>query len=50
MRHLRVISAIVRKDFTEFSRAPFYVLVTVIGLAFYVAIYWFLPDSVDVPT
>ncbi|MCP4222414.1 MAG: hypothetical protein GY773_03630, partial [Actinomycetia bacterium] len=46
-RRLTIIGAIIRKDLTEFSRDRFYVLVTVLGLAGYVAIYWFLPASVD---
>lgn len=44
---LGVIGAIIRKDLVAFSRDRFYVLVTVLGLVTYVAMYWFLPNSVD---
>jgi ABC-2 type transport system permease protein len=42
-----IIAAIVRKDFKEFLRDRFYVFITVLGLVFYVLIYWILPSSVD---
>jgi len=46
-RRLGIIGAIIRKDLVAFSRDRFYVLVTVLGLVSYVAMYWFLPDTVD---
>jgi ABC-2 type transport system permease protein len=42
-----VILAILRKDLVAFSRDRFYVFITVIGLVAFVAVYWFLPSSVD---
>ena len=41
------IGAIVRRDFTAFTRDRFYFFMTILGLVFYVGIYWFLPDTVD---
>ncbi len=41
------VGAIVRKDFKAFTRDRFYFFMTILGLVFYVAIYWFLPDSVN---
>jgi ABC-2 type transport system permease protein len=46
-RRAGIIGAIIRKDLIAFTRDRFYVLITVLGLVFYVAMYWFLPDSVD---
>jgi ABC-2 type transport system permease protein len=46
-RRLGIIGAIIRKDLKVFSRDRFYVLITVLGLVAYVAMYWFLPDTVD---
>lgn len=43
----RRILAIVRRDALAFSRDRFYTLMTVLGLVFYVAIFWALPGSVD---
>lgn len=41
------IGAIMAKDLREFSRDRFFVVISVLGLVFYVAIFWFLPDTVD---
>ncbi|MCJ7781961.1 MAG: ABC transporter permease, partial [Acidimicrobiia bacterium] len=41
------IGAIIRKDLTEFSRNRFFVFITLLVLVAYVAVFWFLPDSVD---
>lgn len=41
------IMAILRKDLVAFSRDRFYVLITVLGLVSFVAMYWFLPNRVD---
>lgn len=41
------IGAVVAKDLKAFTRDRFYVLVTLLGLVFYVVIFWVLPDSVD---
>ena len=45
--NLGVITAILRKDLVAFSRDRFYVFITVLGLIAFVAMYWFLPSSVD---
>ena len=42
-----VVGAIIGKDLRLFLRDRFFVLITLFGLAAYVAIFWFLPDSVD---
>lgn len=41
------IGAVVLKDLKAFTRDRFYVLVTLLGLVFYVVIFWVLPDTVD---
>lgn len=41
------IAAIVAKDARLFGRDRFFVLITLLGLVFYVVIFWFLPDTVD---
>ena len=41
------IGAIMAKDLREFSRDRFFVVISLLGLVFYVAIFWFLPDTVD---
>lgn len=41
------IGAIIAKDARLFTRDRFFVLITLLGLAFYVVIFWFLPDTVD---
>lgn len=47
MSRSAVIGAIVRKDLKEFSRDRFYMFITILGLVFYVLIYWILPSNVD---
>ncbi len=42
-----IIAAIVRKDFRAFRRDRFYFYMSIVGLILYVAIFWFLPDTVD---
>lgn len=41
------IRAIVAKDLRAFTRDRFYLFMTVLGLVFYVAIFWVLPNTVD---
>lgn len=41
------IAAIIGKDLREFSRNRFFVFITLLVLVAYVAVFWFLPDSVD---
>lgn len=45
--NLRIIGALVLKDASLFFRNRFFALVTVLGLAAYVAIYFVMPRSVD---
>ncbi|MBT8249459.1 MAG: ABC transporter permease [Acidimicrobiia bacterium] len=42
-----IIGTIVAKDLKEFTRDRFYMVITVVGLAFYVLIFWVMPDTVD---
>ncbi|MPZ72519.1 MAG: ABC transporter permease subunit [Nitriliruptorales bacterium] len=42
---LDVVAAIVAKDLRVYARDRFYVLVTVLGLAFYIALFWVLPAT-----
>jgi len=41
------IATIIRKDFGEFARNRFFVFITLMVLVAWVAVFWFLPDSVD---
>ncbi len=43
----RVVWAILKKDLWAFSRDRLWMTLTVIGIAFYVIVYWLLPDTVD---
>jgi ABC-2 type transport system permease protein len=43
----RIIKALLKKDFTLFKSNRFYLLITVIGIIFYIAIYFILPSKVD---
>ena len=43
----RVIKALVAKDFSLFFRNRFYALITVLGIVFYLIIYFVMPSSVD---
>ena len=45
--NLSAVRAIVRKDFTAFLRDRFYLFMTVLGIVFYVGIFWFLPSTVE---
>ncbi len=42
-----IVAAIVRKDLMAFARDRFYLVVSIMGLVFYVLVFWLLPDSVD---
>lgn len=44
---ITIISSIVRRDFTEFSRDTLYIFLSVIGLVFFVLTYYLVPDTVD---
>jgi ABC-2 type transport system permease protein len=44
---LGIVRAILAKDLREFTRDRFYVLVSILGLVFYVAVFWVLPGTVD---
>lgn len=41
------VGTIIRKDFTEFARNRFFVFITLMVLVAWVAVFWFLPSSVD---
>jgi len=41
------VGTIIRKDFTEFTRNRFFVFITLMVLVAWVAVFWFLPSSVD---
>jgi ABC-2 type transport system permease protein len=43
----RAIRAVVLKDLMLFSRNRFFVVITLLGLISYIAIYWVMPDSVS---
>ncbi len=43
----RVIKALIVKDFSLFFRNRFYALITVLGIVFYLIIYFVMPPSVD---
>ena len=45
--HASIIWSIFKKDLKEFSRDKFFMIVTTIGIVFYVAIYWLLPTTVN---
>jgi ABC-2 type transport system permease protein len=47
MSRAGVIGAIVAKDLKAFSRDRFLLVMTALGLVFYVAVFWVLPDTVD---
>lgn len=42
-----IVSAIVKKDFVEFSRDKLYIFLSLLGMFFFVLIFWFVPDTVD---
>lgn len=47
MSRFGAVAAIMSKDLRLFTRDRFFVLITLLGLAAYVAIFWFLPGDVD---
>lgn len=42
-----IVSAIVKKDFVEFSRDKLYIFLSLLGMFFFVLIFWLVPDTVD---
>jgi ABC-2 type transport system permease protein len=44
---LGIVRTILAKDAREFARDRFYVLVSILGLVFYVGIFWVLPSTVE---
>lgn len=42
-----IVAAIVAKDLRAFARDRFYVVVSIVGMVFYVTIFWLLPATVD---
>ena len=47
MGRWNIIRAIMARDFKEWTRDRFIVLVSILGLVFYWVIWWFLPSEVD---
>ncbi len=47
MSRTGIIGAIARKDVRAFFQDRFFLVVTVVGIVFYVVIFRFLPDTVD---
>lgn len=45
--NIRTIKALLKKDFTLFMSNRFYMLMTVVGLIFYIGIYFILPSKVN---
>lgn len=45
--NLRIIGALISKDFSLFFRNRFFALVTVLGIVAYISIYFVMPSSVD---
>lgn len=43
----RIIATIIAKDFRAFSRDRLFVFLSVLGLVFYVLIFWVIPSTVD---
>jgi ABC-2 type transport system permease protein len=46
-QRLRVIGAIIAKDVRVYARDRFYVVVTLLGLLAYIAVFWLLPATTD---
>ncbi len=42
-----IISTIVKKDFVEFSRDTLYLFLSILGLVFFILIFWLVPKTVD---
>jgi len=45
--HAAVVAAIVRKDLREFGRDRLWLILTIVGLALFIGVFWLLPGSVD---
>jgi len=43
----RLLISILKKDIRVYSRNMIYLFLTILGLAFFVAIFWLVPDTVD---
>lgn len=43
----QVVTAIIAKDLRLFTRDRFFFFVSILGLVFYAALFWLLPDTVD---
>ncbi len=42
-----LLLAILKKDIRVYSRNMIYLFLTVLGLVFFVAVFWLVPDTVD---
>ncbi|HSL96365.1 MAG TPA: ABC transporter permease [Thermoleophilia bacterium] len=47
MSHTALVAAIVRKDLREFSRDRLWLILTIVGLVMFIAVFWMLPGTVD---
>ncbi len=45
--HAALVAAIVRKDLREFSRDRLWLILTIVGLVMFIAVFWMLPGTVD---
>jgi len=44
---IAIVGSIIKKDLTEFVRDRLWILLSALGLVFYVGIFWLLPSTVD---
>ncbi len=42
-----IVGSILKKDFLAFTRDRVYLFLTILGLVFFIVIFWLLPDTVD---
>ncbi|MEE4275952.1 MAG: ABC transporter permease, partial [Thermoleophilia bacterium] len=45
--HTALVAAIVRKDLREFGRDRLWLILTIVGLVMFIAVFWMLPGTVD---
>jgi len=45
--NFRIVKALLKKDWTLFTNNRFYMLITIVGVIFYIGIYFILPSTVD---
>ena len=42
-----IVGAILKKDLIQFSRDRIYMILSIVGLAMFITVYWLMPDTVD---